>query len=324
MKKITFILSLLFTLSTQAAILHVGIGPAYPYNDLSDAYDAASDGDTLKVNSGNWGGLSIYKPITIIGTGYFLEENQTNSANDNGAIFSSIGLYAGSEGSRLIGLYCLSSIVLNFTSNIGVRRCTASYIYIINSDNVIVENNYYVGSAFSEVRNSSNILLNNNYYNNLKIKSDSYAIIKNNTIEALSSASYNSTILNNIILNASSFIFSVGNNNTISHNIIRATANPSTSNPDNNNNYFVDYEVESVCIGYPEQGDYSPDARWQLAPNSPAIGAADDGGDCGMYGGATPYILSGLPPQPIIYELNVPLNADPAGLNVNLKAKTNN
>ena len=49
----------------------------------------------------------------------------------------------------------------------------------------------------------------------------------------------------------------------------------------------------------------STDGKWQLKAGSPAIGAGEGGVDCGAFGGPQPYILSGLPVGPVIYELNV-------------------
>jgi len=325
MKKITFILSLFFTISTQAAILHVGIGSAYPYNNLSDAYDAASNGDTLKVNSGNWGELNISKPITIIGTGYHVQENGVNLSNENEATFSLIQLFQGSEGSHLIGLYIPNDINITGTNNVVVERCYVSDLDIESSNNILVKNSYFYATTDpSDFINSNNVILTNNFFRFLKIQDNSFVTVKNNVIYNLSSICYNSTILNNIILDTNADIFDYNRNNTISYNLIKIQDAPSTANFHYDENEFIDYETEAVCIGYPEIGDYSFDARWQLAPNSLAIGAGEGGIDCGIFGGNDPYILSGLPPQPIIYELNVPLNADPTGLNVNLKAKTNN
>ena len=47
----------------------------------------------------------------------------------------------------------------------------------------------------------------------------------------------------------------------------------------------------------------SNDARYQLRAGSPAIGAGVGGMDAGMFGGANPYRLSGIPPTPSIYKL---------------------
>jgi len=52
-------------------------------------------------------------------------------------------------------------------------------------------------------------------------------------------------------------------------------------------------------------GTGSTDGKWQLKAGSPAIGAGVGGIDCGAFGGLGPYILSGLPTGPVIYQLNV-------------------
>ena len=49
----------------------------------------------------------------------------------------------------------------------------------------------------------------------------------------------------------------------------------------------------------------STDGTWQLKAGSPAIGAGVGGIDCGAFGGLGPYILSGVPTGPVIYQLNV-------------------
>ena len=50
-------------------------------------------------------------------------------------------------------------------------------------------------------------------------------------------------------------------------------------------------------------GTGSTDGQWQLAPGSPAKGAGVGGTDCGIFGGTTPYVLSGIPSIPSIYTL---------------------
>jgi hypothetical protein len=67
-----------------------------------------------------------------------------------------------------------------------------------------------------------------------------------------------------------------------------------------------------------------PELQFSLSETSPARNAATDGGDIGIFGGPDPYVLSGMPDIPSIFQLSV----DPAGngttqsLGVNLKAKS--
>jgi hypothetical protein len=48
------------------------------------------------------------------------------------------------------------------------------------------------------------------------------------------------------------------------------------------------------------------DGRWRLRPNSPARGKGFNGVDMGAFGGATPYVLSGVPPIPRVTRFVVP------------------
>ncbi|MCK4754754.1 MAG: right-handed parallel beta-helix repeat-containing protein, partial [Calditrichia bacterium] len=60
-----------------------------------------------------------------------------------------------------------------------------------------------------------------------------------------------------------------------------------------------------------------------LKNGSPAIGAGSGGTDCGAFGGLSPYILSGIPNLPHIYEADVPASASSeSGLQVTIKVKS--
>jgi len=73
-----------------------------------------------------------------------------------------------------------------------------------------------------------------------------------------------------------------------------------------------------------DSGSVSTDGDWQLRSGSPAIGAGLDGVDCGMFGGSTPYVLSGIPAIPSIYYFIAPGSASGAeGLQVEIKARAN-
>jgi hypothetical protein len=67
----------------------------------------------------------------------------------------------------------------------------------------------------------------------------------------------------------------------------------------------------------------STDGQWQLKTGSPAIGAGLSGEDCGIFGGNTPYHLSGLPATPSIYLLSSPAASNGPTLPVTISVKTN-
>jgi hypothetical protein len=69
-------------------------------------------------------------------------------------------------------------------------------------------------------------------------------------------------------------------------------------------------------------GGDSPAAQYQLALNSPAIGAGTDGVDMGMFAGDSPYVLSGIPALPRVKTLDVPVVVpDNEGLTFKVEAE---
>jgi hypothetical protein len=70
----------------------------------------------------------------------------------------------------------------------------------------------------------------------------------------------------------------------------------------------------------------STDARYTLKAGSPAIGAGIGGTDCGIFGGTTPYKLSGIPSIPTIYAISSPQGNTPTvnTVQINLSTRSNN
>jgi hypothetical protein len=69
----------------------------------------------------------------------------------------------------------------------------------------------------------------------------------------------------------------------------------------------------------------STDGKWELRAGSPALVAGSAGVDCGAFGGPVPYILSGIPDLPHIYEADVPATATTdSGLPVTIKVMSGN
>jgi hypothetical protein len=64
------------------------------------------------------------------------------------------------------------------------------------------------------------------------------------------------------------------------------------------------------------------DGQYVLKEGSPAIGAGSGGSDMGIFGGATPYILSGIPGIPRLTSFLVPATAtDSSGLTFEVSAE---
>ena len=119
----------------------------------------------------------------------------------------------------------------------------------------------------------------------------------------------NFTFANNIMVSGSI----TRNNNVFYNNICNGTQFPIGNG--NQQNVIM----SGVFVG--KTGN-STDCQWHLKEYSPALGAGNDGTDCGMFGGPSPYVLSGLPSIPSIYEITIPTTGDNLnGINVTIKAK---
>jgi len=106
---------------------------------------------------------------------------------------------------------------------------------------------------------------------------------------------YNSVISNNIYRDGS---FTGDASNTIVNNICSSTQFDTTGNNQQN----VVMSTVFVASG-------TTDGQWQIDPAGPAAGAGTFGTDIGMFGGITPYILSGIPEIPTVYFFYGPSNA---------------
>jgi len=272
------------------------------YTEIQAAHDAASDGDTIR---------------------------QTDTRP---AICDYFTFNDGSEGSLLTGFHinCASyhsDAIKISTDNIIIKRnvCDESGANIKinqNHSNIIISGNYFNSNGIYETitvgSNCNNIQINNNYIDSgdetdFCIKSDesSAVTIWNNVLYGKVEI-YNSVFYNNILRDG---IFSGTNSAAdINHNI------------GDDNQFGTSYgNQQNVLMSTVFNLTGSTDGQFQLKTGSPAIAAGLNGEDCGMFGGTTPYILSGLPSIPSIYFFVAPSSASGTeGLQVQIKAKSNN
>jgi len=353
MKYLTFtFLVLLESITCTAKIWRVNNNQIdADFSTIAEAIEAANPGDTLYIEGSttSYAGATIDKPLILIGAGYFLEENYSGEAyfNNLQSFISSLQIEAGAEGSVFIGMEIgsvnlrvgeiqilrnyirqginiqarntdpfLDDIIIN--GNYIERRNPQASIHIqANVENLQITNNYLLeGIAIARLPggdrfyNSSVVQVRNNIfrqqYDNTQYNNPAGAIdIDNATIE------------NNILLTGPIN----GSNNNLLNNLSSediGSAQGNTSNVDMATVFVVDpAEPISEAI--------SPDGRWQLAENSPAIGVGTSDENAGMYGGDSPYVLSGLPPIPFIYEITSVANTTvEAGLPVQIKIRVNN
>lgn len=330
---LTLLLILTITSTSIAKIWYVdnNTGNSADFTKISDAITAAAAGDTIYVagSSINYSSLTLTKKLVLIGPGYFLGENPKSqvlplSAKITGATFDS-----GSEGSIVSGFESSGKFSVN-VNNITLKN---NYIHLTrttinissNVANTIVSNNYLsissdgVGSSCILIHNyTSNIIISNNYMENIPHGTSTYVI----------SSSSSSSIIQNNVLNGS--IYGGGsliqNNILIGGSLTETTASTIKNNMSNqsqfgtSNGNLENVDMATIFLGV--EGN-STDGQWQLKSGTAAIGAGANGEDLGMFGGSSPYVLSGLPPIPHIYFYSAPISGSgKSGLAIKLKAKS--
>jgi hypothetical protein len=325
------ILVLLFfgEISNSQNLIRVNNNPGInaDYTNLQDANDNANDGDTiyLEGSTAEYAGANLSKKLTIIGPGYFLSENDSTQANGLEAkLNGEIRFNAGSEGSVITGSTIDSYYLYISVDNISIARCNVYRIYINGDvDNILILQNYvdFIETSNNNGKITNSVISNNIVNYQIKFGSTSGPLqITNNVVFYTSSVYqpidvYNSSITNNIICHPNySIIENTGN--TITNNILAVDGTNAGGNQYN-------VPMANVFVDYNSTQGYSTDGKWQLKNGSPALGAGVNGIDCGVFGGVKPYVLSGLPNLPHIYEATIPATANSGdGLSVTIKVKS--
>ncbi|MEO6541144.1 MAG: hypothetical protein ABIN74_09150 [Ferruginibacter sp.] len=328
-------------LQIQAKVWRINNAPgvAADFTNVQAALSFASvvNGDTLHVEGSAvvYAGFTLDKRLVIIGTGYFISGANSNSGlqanpftanfNSGSILFDSTG-----SGSTLIGLdnffLGIGANQGSATDNITVTRCNINTLsqyygytpgtimtgwkinkcYIASTldltaqvvQNWEVTNNIFQGSLnLNNTGNLNNLIRNNVFRNSINLYS---AYFSNNIITGTTFTTTNVTIKNNLSSGAN---LPAGNGNLIN---------------------------QSEAAIYQGISGNSTDGQWRLNGGSPAIGAGETISaitpDCGAYGTADPYKLSGIPAIPTIYLLTVPATvpSNATTMPITISTKSNN
>lgn len=314
-------------------------GVTAQYTTLAAAVTAAADGDIIYLypSSTSYGSATINKKLTIVGPGYFVQQNpslQINTYVSNGVV-DGLTFASGSNGSLVTGVD-ISVIALNGQANIAITRCKIrAYCTLDNTNNILFEGCFFewTGNSTNAYTlhanaNNSGVIIRNNIFAATKgnsgwyeivIQPSSNAIVENNVFRWYNYFQ-NAIVRNNIFLYNATNVIAVGTNgNSYLNNVLvgNQTGLGSTN--------IIAVPEATICEGYPTQGSRSFDDRYILKAGSPAIGAGVGGIDCGVFVGPTPYKLSGIPFVPLIYQVNAPTTGNATtGINVNVKIRANN
>jgi len=336
MKTLTIFLASLCWLNANATIWRINSNPQVSANFIgineAVAHWTVLNGDTLYLENGSFFPAStITKSLTVIGTGYFLPENDSTYANPSPAQIQSLSLSC--NNSKVIGLKVIGNISINGSNNIversqvgggfdngspvtgvTIRQCYISGNITSNSFmSTTISNNIIIGyvslTAAASVHNITNNVIFCNSSNN------TYAL-----------TAMNATVTNNIIIrepvspdpgqNRTEYCINFGSasniNSSYSHNLMSQSATPSFPL----NLFGQNKESIFTLTG-------STDAYWKLKTGSPALGYGTNGDDCGAFGGAMHYVLSGLPwSLPRIITANIPASGNGSVIPVHIVAKT--
>jgi hypothetical protein len=313
--------------------------PGFPanYNNLQTCVDAAANGDIIIVQGSgtNYGDVLVAKRLTIMGPGYFLNQNPQTQAVLASAKLNSIYFKDGSSGSILEGMDVVGSTSYGY----GVGACWAGssnsysikidsatitcianfwtdWIQISNSTGSIIKGCY--GNSIYGYTNISDLHVDNSIFSQLYVNNASVTnCLFYYGLNAGANCVDNCIFKNNIISNSAGY-FSFGTS-SFSNNIF--TVDPLGANAGNN---LVNIDPATLFVGYPNQGGNSLDGKFRLKSNSPAIGNGEGGIDIGPFGGSSPYQLSGISLHPNIWFVNMPtIGTSGGGLQVQVKVNAN-
>jgi hypothetical protein len=317
---------------------NAGVAADFSTFDACVASASVLNGDTVHIEASltaYFNSSLINKRLVFIGTGYFLSGSGANAglqANTATAFFSgAIRFDSLASGSRFLGIDLATDLWLDpRADNIRFERCrfnsiswnTQATSTSNRAQNIVFNKCYFAGAAppaqfyYDNLEITNCIITSTFSFGGLNIGS---ALIRNNTFSGGVTLT-NSYFANNILLNIGSGSFNV-TFSTIRNNISQFTGFLPAGSGNQEG-------LTQAALFVGATGN-STDGQWRLRTGSPAIGAGETVGgitpDCGAFGTADPYRLSGIPPVPTIYSLTVP-GAVPIGqpLNITVSTRSNN
>ena len=208
-------------------------------------------------------------------------------------------------------------------SNIYFSRCYFENEFYLNAgtfSGLIITQSYFSEDVF-EV--NPNISINHIIFNNNIVRGELSLESDNDDLRTFASVE-NNLFLSNLKITTSTY------RNNIWLPLESSTISVSAAIKEHNLNISVDMGAENNNQVFDNlsdlfTGDGTSDSKWKIKQNSQYKNSGKDGTDPGPFGGARPYVLSGLPPLPVIYELSTTgFGSESEGLPVLIKVKSNN
>ena len=328
-----------------------GISGVNIYTTLQAAHDASVAGDIIYLDPSDatYGTVDIRKRLTIIGNGYFLDKNSNVSFDTRSSKVTGVTFNNGSANSILTGLDISGGpgCAINDV-NITITRCknANSFVFGVSSNLVAGVNSRGNNGTITKCVISGNISGSNSatvasqYGYNCVISNNiiqgqisliTNSVISSNTLYAayhggpITNNLYGCSVSNNIYdargLGTAIQFVATGSGNTISNNICLGQA----ATPSGNGNVNFGDETITFLVSNPWSTFSTDDSKFQLGASSPAIGVGSGGTNAGAFGGASPYVLSGMPAYPVVTNYVVSgVGNTSTPLNVSVTVRGNN
>jgi hypothetical protein len=312
------------------------------YTDLATCIGASSPNDTIHVEASGvgYGYITLNIPLTIIGPGYFLNENPGLQKNNTPATINKITINSGAAGTLITGIRVgddgAARIYIN-ASNIRIERC-----YI--EDGITFQNTTTAGIL-------NNISIKQCYCGDISVPSNvgpinNYQISNCYFATSIDISASGSNYQNNAQGNVTHCVFNGGvacwsANMDFKYNIIKGGTFQQNNNSITNVNYnlFV-ATVMPTWLDIPGNTNKIKSPVTAVFPNTTGstdfklnVNTIAQCPECymtatniqtGVFGGADPYKLSGIPNVPAIYMINAPSQSVQGGtINVNVSTRSN-
>ncbi|MEI6523637.1 MAG: hypothetical protein WCO37_09090 [Bacteroidota bacterium] len=308
---------------------------------MSSSLIPASSGDTIYLESSpnSYGAFTISKQITLIGSGTFVDQNDSTSWNSIKALTGNITV--ASDNVNIIGVTIGGAVLTPLNAvrnNLTIKRCylggftmTTCYGSSTTLNNLVFTQNYVVYNdvfTHNACNGSESIILNNPIFtNNIflgRLPNKNLNIVNNNVFNSAQSLTFTCNEFKNNIIRQAAQTTAISCALSAYTNNIAPTASqfPTGYNSTNlvvtesqqNNTLFVPAATNT------DDGDYQLRPAYKVGTATPNnLGA--DGTERGVYGGAYPYTKSGIGPIPVIYKVNTNGVANQSGLNITISTK---
>lgn len=336
-------MSLLGVVSTRATVITVNNLGGGDYSNLVDAYNAATNGDTIYVEPTDidygdlMGSNRINKRLTWVGVGH----NPDNDGSTQ-SIVDYFELDTGASGSRFYGLiidrlYSSASTAGPVDSLLveGCRILRWINMSSVPARNVVVRNSIFTFGGYSiflhdadSLINKSSLLVTNCFFNaNSRIEGYNNplnTVIIDHCIIYYRFNTFTDGLNGAIIKNSYFYVGGTasGSNNIFLNNIVAQNGDVGLTNNGSNNQF----NTSMSFVNYGGTSNWSASQDYHLNPGSNGIGDATDGTDIGIHGGNSNFSESGETLWiPIMRSLNfqsapIPLVQPGDTLNITIEA----